>query len=39
VNGKDMGAHTKDRLEERGIELIRSGQLDLHEAQIEIARD
>jgi hypothetical protein len=39
VKGKNAGAHTKDLLEERGLELIRAGRLDLHAAQNEIAQD
>jgi hypothetical protein len=33
VDGKDEGAHTKDRLENRLGELVRSGSLDLKTAQ------
>jgi hypothetical protein len=39
VSGKDLGAVTKDALEDRLHWLVVSGQLDLKEAQREIASD
>ena len=39
VAGKDIGAVTKDALEDRLHWLVVSGQLDLKEAQREIATD
>ncbi len=39
VEGRDLGAVTKDRLEERLAELVRFDELPLAEAQKAIAKD
>ena len=39
VDGKDLGAVTKDALEDRLHRLVISGRLDLKQAQKEISAD
>ena len=39
VDGKNLGAHTKDRLENALAKAVRSGQISLADAQKSVAED